>query len=198
MQIVAYLLGLIAIGSQFARVKEAPRLAWGILGFFWVWTGIAYHILHFSLINRAAYGFGILFVLEGILFWWVCATQPDIRVHPERNLCSLVGGVFILYAMLLYPLIGAWSGHGYPFWPGFGVTPCPTAIFTFGLLLWVKQRVPLNLLAIPFLWSLLGFSAAMSFGMREDYGLLIAGLVTGMLALWQHRSPIQSARQARA
>lgn len=197
MQIVAYLIGLIVVGSLFTRIKGASRLVWGALSFFWLWMGIAYHILHFSLINKAAYGFGILFVLEGLLFLGMGAMQSGIRLQPGRNLASLVGGVLILYALLFYPLLGAWLGHGYPFSPGFGVAPCPTTIFTFGMLLFAERRVPLTLLVIPFLWSLLGFSAAISMGVREDVGLLIAGLATVTIALWQHRSPVQATRRVR-
>ena len=33
----------------------------------WIWMGVAYHMLFFSQINKAAYLFGALFILEGIL-----------------------------------------------------------------------------------------------------------------------------------
>lgn len=53
------------------------------------------------------------------------------------------------------------------------------------MLLWTNLRVPLYLLAIPFAWSLLGISAAISFGMIEDYGLLVAGLVGSSLIIFR-------------
>jgi hypothetical protein len=89
--------------------------------------------------------------------------------------------------MLGYPLLGSAFGHLYPVSPVFGVAPCPTVIFTFGLLLWSTARVPGYVLVIPFLWSLLGFSAAVSLGMREDYGLVVAGLLGTALLLLRGR-----------
>ena len=104
---------------------------------------------------------------------------------------AVVGGLAVLYAMLVYPLLGIVFGHSFPYAPMFGVAPCPMVIFTFGLLLWTRPRVPRYLLAIPFLWSLLGFSAALSLGIREDFGLLVAGLLGTAIVLWRdaHRAP---------
>jgi hypothetical protein len=62
--------------------------------------------------------------------------------------------------------------------PVFGVTPCPVTIFTFGIFLWANSKIPLYLIVIPFLWSLIGISAAINFKIVEDYGLVVAG-VTG-------------------
>jgi hypothetical protein len=44
--------------------------------------------------------------------------------------------------MVVYPLLGIRFGHSYPRAPLFGVAPCPTTIFTFGLLLWATRSVP--------------------------------------------------------
>jgi hypothetical protein len=87
--------------------------------------------------------------------------------------------------MALYPIIGGLLGHGYPRSPSFGVAPCPTTIFTFGLLLWTSVRVPIYVLAIPLLWSLIGFSAALWLGIREDIGLPIAGVLSTALLVWR-------------
>jgi Family of unknown function (DUF6064) len=35
----------------------------------------------------------------------------------------------------------------------------------------------LGLLIIPVLWSVIGTSAAFSFGIKEDFGLLVAGTI---------------------
>lgn len=60
----------------------------------------------------------------------------------------------------LYPLIGLIVTHPYPETPSFGVAPCPTTIFTLGLLLLVRHPRPWLLAAVPLLWSVLGGSAA--------------------------------------
>jgi len=87
--------------------------------------------------------------------------------------------------MLIYPVLGYVLGHGYPNSPVFGVTPCPVTIFTFGLLLFANN-VPKQILVIPLIWSVIGFSAALTMGIKEDIGLLAAGLVgTAMIILQQ-------------
>ena len=79
------------------------------------------------------------------------------------------------YALFIYPIIGLNLGHVYPAAPSFGV-PCPTTIFTFGVLLWAAN-VPRYLLFIPGLWSIIGFSAALTMGIREDIGLFVAAII---------------------
>jgi hypothetical protein len=88
--------------------------------------------------------------------------------------------------MLIYPVLGYLLGHGYPSSPCFGVAPCPTTIFTFGLLLWA-DRPPRYLVLLPLIWSIIGFFAAISLGIREDIGLLVAGLAGSGLILFRGR-----------
>jgi hypothetical protein len=86
-------------------------------------------------------------------------------------------------------VLGYLFGHVYPKSPTFGL-PCPTTIFTFGLLLWTKTKFPKAVLVIPFLWSLIGFSAALTMGIHEDIGLLVAGVLgTVLLLLRERKSP---------
>jgi hypothetical protein len=102
----------------------------------------------------------------------------------------------IVYAMIIYPILGTLLGHGYPRSPSFGVAPCPTTIFTFGLLLLTSARVPKSLLVIPFLWSLLGFTAAFLLGVPEDIGLLVAGFLGVALLFWRDRMPLHIGRSS--
>jgi len=95
--------------------------------------------------------------------------------------------LFIVYAMVVYPLLGFLSGHVYPGSPVFGVTPCPVTIFTFGFFLLARKKVPLGVLIIPFIWSLVGGSAAWTLGVPEDYGLLAAGIFGFVLVLFENR-----------
>jgi hypothetical protein len=73
----------------------------------------------------------------------------------------------------------------YPRQPTFGL-PCPTAIFTIGVLLWARSRVHWSLLVVPAAWSVLGFSAVISFGVLEDAMLPVAGILGGALILWHN------------
>ena len=112
-----------------------------------------------------------------------------IEVH-DAPLCEHQrhhGGQWLRRGEPQHPRIGALLGHGYPQSPSFGVAPCPTTIFTFGLLLWTDRPVPRPLLVIPLLWSLLGVSAAVSLGIKEDLGLVVAALLGTALLIWRDR-----------
>ena len=114
--------------------------------------------------------------MQGILFFLAGTMAQKISFKLHLNSYSIVGGIFILYALLIYPILGYFLGHGYPYAPTFGV-PCPTTIFTFGLLLWTERKFPKYLLIIPVLWSFIGFSAAFQWGVWEDLMLLVSALV---------------------
>jgi hypothetical protein len=122
--------------------------------------------------------------------------RHGLSFRARGDLYGLVGGLFIAYAMVLYPLLGLALGHHYPQSPVFGVAPCPITIFTFGLLLWTDARVPRYVPVIPLLWSPLGVMAALSLGIREDVGLLVAGLLGTALLLWRDRPQQASAHPA--
>jgi len=47
--------------------------------------------------------------------------------------------------------------------------------------------VPKYVLVIPLIWSIIGFGAALSLGVKEDYGLLIAGVLGFILILFRDR-----------
>jgi hypothetical protein len=48
------------------------------------------------------------------------------------------------------------TGYPYPNHPIFGVAPCPVCIFTFGLFLWARKRLPVGILVIPLIASIAG------------------------------------------
>jgi hypothetical protein len=169
------------------RARHAERLMWLVLGALWVWMGAVYHLTFFSVINPAAVLFGGLFIGQGLLFLLSGLSQPAQATQTRTDGITLSGIVFVAYALLIYPLIGYARGHGYPDAPTFGV-PCPTTIFTFGILLWAGRAIRLRLIVIPALWSVLAVPAALSFGVIEDLGLLVAGVAgTAMIVVRNRR-----------
>lgn len=170
------LFGLGLLGVAFAlKKKNAGRLVSGILAFLWIWTGLAYHLAQFTRINPGAYVFGAAFVVQGLLFLFEGVIRNRLSFAYSARPSAVFGAVLMAYAMLVYPLLNLTLGHSYPHMPTFGL-PCPTTIFTFGILLWTVDSVPKHLLVLPLLWSLLGASAAVSLGIWEDLGLAVAGL----------------------
>jgi hypothetical protein len=156
------------------------------LGFLWLWIGVVYHLIHFTSINNAAYIFGVLFILQGFIFIYAGIVKDHLSFNYQTNIYGITGAVFLLYALILYPVLGHLFGHIYPKSPTFGL-PCPTTIFTFGLLLWTDKKIPKYVLVIPFLWSIVGFSAAVNLKVYEDFGLLVAGIIGTVLILLSER-----------
>jgi hypothetical protein len=97
------------------------------------------------------------------------------------------GLTLLIFAMAVYPVLGWLASHGWPRGPAFGVAPCPTVIFTMGLLSLAEGRVPLHLLVIPVLWALLGGSAAWLLNVPEDLALPLAAFVGLWLILRKTR-----------
>ena len=154
------------------------------LAFLWLWMGVAYHLLFFSEINPAAFLFGAGFVLQASLFCYEGVVHDRLGFRSQRDIYGFVGLLFVLYALIVYPILGYARAASYPSMPTFGL-PCPTSIFTFGILLWTSKRVSPLLLVIPFLWSLIGTQAWAAFGIWEDFGLPVAGTITVALLLYR-------------
>ena len=195
-QVFLYAIGMFAISLVLSRKSDFSKIISLILSLFWIWMGVVYHLWFFSAINKAAIGFAAFFVLQGILFFIAGVLKQQLTFRFSSNLYGIVGSVFLVYALIVYPVLGYWLGHRYPAIPTFGL-PCPTTIFTFGLLLWTNRRVPLYVLAIPLAWTFLGFWAAISLGMIEDLGLLMAGLLGSMLIIFRDTSIPQASANLR-
>ncbi|HEU4382568.1 MAG TPA: DUF6064 family protein [Anaeromyxobacteraceae bacterium] len=178
-QVVAWLLGAAALLLALRRTGSGAVAA--VLASFWIVNGAGYHLLFFRTVNPAAGPAGVVFVLQGLLFL-LAAARRRLSFGAGGDRYAWLGLSFAGYAMVAYPLLGALAGHRFPRSPAFGVAPCPTTIFTFGMLLLTDRPVPRWLLPIPFLWSLVGLSAAAQLGVLEDYGLPVAGILgTGAL-----------------
>jgi hypothetical protein len=72
-------------------------------------------------------------------------------------------------------------GREFPEMPTFGL-PCPTTIFTLGMLAFLAAPFPRYVFVIPITWALIGSQAAFRLGVYEDFGLLVAGLAGVWLA----------------
>lgn len=183
-QIVAYGVGLLAVTAVFVPRHGLLQLALAALATLWVFTGIGYHLMFFSMINPVAPVFAAFFGLQGILLSASAIRPGDLRLHSGQDFRSVMGLITIIYALVIYPVLGIWAGHGLMAGPMFGVAPCPTTIFTIGLLLIARGRWVVWLSIIPLVWSLIGLAAAIQLGIPEDLGMPLAGAVlAGALAI---------------
>lgn len=189
-QVVIVALAVLVVFLAAKPVRGSDRIVAGVLALFWAWMGVAYHWLFFAAINPAAWLFGALCVAQAALLLDAGVLWPRLAFRPRADAAGIAGGVLLAYALAGYPLLGYLFGQRYPAAPTFGL-PCPTTIFTFGLLLWADRKMPSWLLAIPVAWSVLGASAALSLGIAEDWGLPAAAVVTVAARLLRRPSPLR-------
>ena len=100
--------------------------------------------------------------------------------------------VFTAYNEAFWPLqlfyfaAGLFVTHPYPATPLFGVAPCPTTLFTIGLLILARYPRPVVIALVPLAWSVIGGSAAILLGVPEDWALF------GALVAWTGLAPGES------
>ena len=186
MQIVFYLISGIAIYLVIKPNSKSDKIISFILSFLWLWTGVVYHILFFTEINKAAYVFGGFFIIQSILFIIFGILQNQFSFRFQDDKYGIFGIILITFSLIIYPMLGYLFGHIYPSSPTFGL-PCPTTIFTFGFLLLNQKKCPVIILIIPFIWSIIGFMAAFQFGIFEDTGLILASLITVFLLIYRNK-----------
>lgn len=186
-QVGAYLLGAAALFLALRGGDLAGRAVPALLAGAWGFVGAVYHLVFFAVINPAAWLFGAAFLVQAVLFW-DAAARRRLTFGWTRSARAILGLAAVAYAGVLYPLLGAALGRAWPRAPVFGVAPCPTTIFTFGILLLARGRVPVRLLVVPFLWALVGASAALHLDVREDLGLVVSGVLATALLLLSRRS----------
>lgn len=182
-QPVAYALGLLVLLSALKPYKGSGRLIAAVLAAAWIWNGVAYHMLHFATLVWAAWAFGFLFVVQGLMFLGSGVLRGRLAFRFQGGVTGWIGIGMALFAMAAYPLIGALTGQGLPRIPPFGLAPCPTAIFTLGMLLLAAPRVPMHLLVIPLLWSIVGGAVAWQIDIPQDLALPAAAALAVVLGL---------------
>jgi hypothetical protein len=188
-QLLAYLLGALAFALSFRGGARSDRTIAAVLAVMWAVTAIGYHLTFFAAINKLAYGFGALFLIESAALAYAGVYRNRLNFGFQADAASWVGLFFVVYAAALYPLMGIATGHPYPELPMFGVTPCPVTIFTLGMLLLTVNPPSGYLLAIPLLWSLIGGSAAILLQIPQDWLLLASGAITALLLLIRRSKP---------
>jgi hypothetical protein len=142
--------------------------------------GLVYHLTFFASINPAAPAFGILFLAQAAILLWSARAPPARAGSLGGALGVAAGKALIAYALLGYPLVGYVAGHHYPETPTFGA-PCPTTIFTLGVVLWYPWKLRWWVTLIPLIWTVIATSAAIRLSMPQDYGLTVAGVITLLL-----------------
>lgn len=176
-QVLLLSLALVAVVLVLARMNWSGMVISAILAFFWSWLGLACHLAFFTAINPLAYAFAAISLAGAFIFFWQGVVCRRLEFKWTSNLRSLTGSVLIAFALIVYPSWSAYAGHAYPALPTFGL-PCPTTIFTIGILAFMVGPYPRSPLVIPVLWCLVGGQAVFLLGVPPDSGLIVAGIVS--------------------
>lgn len=173
----------VLLGLAFAAVAMVffPRRGSGmaisaILAILWAWVALAYHLAFFSTINPLAYLFAGASLIGAVVFAWQGIVRRRLEFKWRFDVRSVVATGLVVFALILYPAWTWQQGHRYPAFPTFGL-PCPTTLFTMGMLTFLVPPHPRSPLVVPVLWCAVGMQAAFLFGVQADLALVFAGVV---------------------
>lgn len=186
LQILSYALGILAVVLAIKSTKYSNRIISLILSAYWLWIGGVFCLIYWSETYDPAFIFGAMIIVQGLIFFNSFLKQ-NISFSFKPDFYSVFGILLIFYSMIGYQLVGSFIGHTYPHFFPFGLVPCPTTIFTFGLLLWTDRKFSRYIIIIPILCTLPGFLAVYH-GILEDIGLIILGLGAAFLIFRKYRN----------
>ena len=186
---------LLALAVAAVILVMRPRAGSGvavsaILALLWGWMGLAYHLAFFTSISPPAYAFAAVFLAGDLVFFWQGVVRRRLEFRWPAGARGVTGLVLVVYALVVYPLWSHFAGQPYLESPTFGL-PCPTTIFTMGLLACLVKPYPRSVFVVPILWSLVGVQAAFLLAVPQDLGLAVVAAV-GLVLIARARSPAPS------
>jgi hypothetical protein len=178
--LIALWIASVVVSALLVSSRPPPnRWISALLTAHWAWSALAYHIAFFTRINRAAWLFAALFLLQAAAFFWAGVVHGRLSFAPWANRWAPLAWGLIAYS-LVYPAINAAEHLSVSRIPTLGV-PCPTTIFTAGMLMLATPR-SWRLSMVPIMWSGIGGSAAFLLGVHADYALPIAGIALSIFS----------------
>jgi hypothetical protein len=181
-QIIILLLGIVSLLILHSKFSTKDKLIGCYLAILWMWIGIAYHLAFFTAINKAAFLFGGIFIFQGLLILYNTLILNRLNFAFTRNTKDYIGYFFILYGLIIYPIISYFVEGSIERTIVLGL-PCPSTIFTFGFFILANNKFQKYLLLIPSLWAVVGLSAAINIGVFQDVMILVAALTADIILI---------------
>ena len=175
-QVVLLLLALAVVVLVLRPQQWSGVAVSAVLAFLWAWIAVAYHFTFFRRISPPAYAFAALSMAGAAVFVWQGVIQRRLTFGWLAGWRSAAGAALIVFALVAYPVWSAMAGHRYPATATFGL-PCPTTIFTIGVLAFARRCSPRGALVVPVLWCFVGAQAAFLLSVPPDLGLIAAAVV---------------------
>lgn len=185
-QLLIILLAIFSILLIHSRGNSKNRIIGGFIGILWIWMGIAYHLICFTSINKAAYFFGGLFNIQGTLLLVETFLRKNLEFEIKSQLKDYIAYFFVWFGAVLYPVLIYFLEKSVAMTITLGL-PCPSTILTFGFLMLTNKKLPKYLLIIPSIWALIGTGAALNFGVYPDYLLIISALLANIYLIRRKR-----------
>lgn len=193
LQIPALLLGVGALALWWRGGEAAGRGIALILALCWLWVAWRFHWLHYASINPFARHAALAFVLQALLLIWLGALRGRLTPLPSTRL-QFAGLGIVVFAVLVFPLLGPLLGRSWTQAEVFGMAPDPTALATLGVLSIVGLRPAWSLWPIPVAWSLVSGTTlwamdAPEFALIPLLALLAVGVAvagTKTVSRWSH------------
>ena len=198
MIIITFLLGIVVVYLAARKSGSSSKLISAILSFLWIWSGIVFFIIYYGSMEVDFLGLvmpgvwylgGVLFLFQGVLFLIFGVVKSRLSFRLGGDWHSVVGALMIVYAMVIYPVIGFLTGYGYPKYPVFGIAPCPLTIFSLGLFQWSDRKMPLAVVLVPFIWGLMGIMPVLALNVWADIGELMSAII-GLPLILYHNSKL--------
>lgn len=175
-QLILILLGVLSVVLLHSENASKNKFIGGFLGVLWIWTGLFYHLMFFTEINNAAYVFGGLFVLQGLFFLFETFYSKKLEFKFSGKIMDYIAYFFLIFGLLIYPILLFFLENSLETTITLGL-PCPSTILTFGFLMLASSKLRKYLLIIPALWTIVGTSAAVNFGVYPDYLMAVSALI---------------------
>ena len=182
-QVLLLLIAVVAAALVFSRASWSDVLISALLATLWLWKGLAYHLTFFVGINPLAYAFALLSVAGAAAILWHGLYRKRLQFRWRSSSWNVAGALLITFSLGVYPVWTWQTGHTWPAMPTFGL-PCPTTLFTVGMLAFLIPPYPRSVLVAPLLWCAIGVQAAFLLDVSPDLSLLAgAALAIALLAV---------------
>jgi tetratricopeptide (TPR) repeat protein len=167
--LVPYGLGLLAAGLLPIKKPVAYQVVFAALALLWGW--LALHLSDPGWIALASFEAALLFLFGVIVKRFDPSVQIDLSVR--KGPWALAGVLFIVYALLIFPLLSRFETPGFEPIPA--EAPYSVVLFTFGILFFTVTPWAALLFAAPLVWALLGGPDASLAGQVGLQVALLAG-----------------------
>ncbi|HSJ80443.1 MAG TPA: DUF6064 family protein [Thiobacillus sp.] len=183
LQMLALVLGVAVLALWRRGGDRAGRAIAVILAVCWLWVAWGFHWQRYASINLAAGYFALAFVVQALLLLWLGGLRGRLTPAPATRLQQRAGLGLLLFALLLFPLIGPLLGRSWTQAELFGIAPDPTALATLGVLLFAGVRPVWGLFPIPVVWCLLSGATLWAMASPDFAVVPLAALLALILAV---------------